>query len=197
VADFGDIIFWALVGLYVLKLLTGNKPKVERAPPLDRPPARRPPARVAAGKPAGTQQEGTLLEQFLRQLEEAQAGPGGAGEGGPLGRRSRTRLEGAEEVEERESLEAEEQIENFEAAPPSRRQRVEVDQDDAAEALVQRRIDAAEARNQRLTALDHSAFDARIRAEVADRTAVAAVNLANLRHAFVWSEILGKPLSER
>jgi hypothetical protein len=133
VADFGDIIFWGLVWLYVLKLLTGNKPKVERAPPLDRPPARRPPARVAAGRPVGTQQEGTLLEQFLRQLEEAQTGSGPTGgEGGPLGRRSRTRLEGAEEVEERESLEAEEQIENFEAAPLSRRQRVEVDQDDAA-----------------------------------------------------------------
>lgn len=196
-ADFGDIIFWGLVALYVLKILTGNKPKIERAPPLERPPARRPPVRVAVGRPEGTQQEGTLLEQFLRQLEEAQAGPGDMGEGGPLGRRSRTRLEGAEEVEERESLEAEEQIENFEAAPPSRRQRVEVDQDDAAEALVQRRIVAAEARNQGLTARDHKAFDARIRAEAADKTAVAAVNLANLRHAFVWSEILGKPVSER
>jgi hypothetical protein len=32
---------------------------------------------------------------------------------------------------------------------------------------------------------------------VADRTAVAAVKLADLRHAFVWSEILGKPVSER
>ncbi|HET9293024.1 MAG TPA: hypothetical protein VFO06_01940 [Gemmatimonadales bacterium] len=196
-ADFGDIIFWGLVALYVLKLLTGNKPKIERAPPVERPPVRRPSERVAAGRLAGTQQEGTLLEQFLRQLEEAQAGPAGAGEGGPLGRRSRTRLEGAEEVEETESLEAEEQVANLETAPIPSRRRVEVDQDDAAEALVQRRIDAAEARNQGLTARDHGAFDARIRAEVADRTAVAAVNLANLRHAFIWSEILGKPVSER
>jgi hypothetical protein len=197
VADFGDLIFWGLVGLYVIKLLFGNRAKVERAPPLERTPARSHPERVAAGGPAGTQQEGTLLEQFLRQLEEAQAGPGGSGEGGPLGRRSRTRLEGAEEVEETESLEAEEQVANLETAPIPSRRRVEVDQDDAAEALVQRRIDAAEARNQGLTARDHGAFDARIRAQVADRTAVAAVNLANLRHAFIWSEILGKPVSER
>jgi hypothetical protein len=197
VSDFGDILFWALVALYVLKLLTGSKPKIERAPPVDRPPARRPPVRVAVGKPVGTQQEGTLLERFLRQLEEAQAGPGGTGEGGPMGRRSRTRLEGAEEVEDTESLEAEEQVANLETAPIPSRHRVEVDQDDAAEALVQRRIDAAEARNQGLTARDHGAFDARIRAQVAERTAVAAVNLANLRHAFIWSEILGLPVSER
>lgn len=196
-ADFGDIIFWGLVGLYLIKLLSGNRTKVERAPPLERTPTKSQPDRVAAGKPVGTQQEGTLLEQFLRQLEEAQAGPGGRGQGGPLGRRSRTRLEGAEEVEDTESLEAEEQVANLETAPIPSRRRVEVDQDDAAEALVQRRIDAAEARNQGLTARDHGAFDARIRAQVADRTAVAAVNLANLRHAFVWSEILGKPVSER
>jgi hypothetical protein len=196
-ADLGSVLFWALVGFYVFKLLTGTRTKVERAPPLERPSTGRQPVRVTVGKPASTQREGTLLEQLLRQLEEAQTGPGGTGEGGPMGRRSRTRLEGAEEVEETESLEAEERVVNLETAPIPGRHRVEVDQDDAVEALVQRRIDAAEARNQGLTARDHGAFDARIRAQVADRTAVAAVNLANLRHAFIWSEILGLPVSER
>jgi hypothetical protein len=194
----GDILFWGLVGFYLLKFLSGNTPKVERAPPLERPPVRKPPARVAAGGQAGTQQEGTLLEQFLRQLEEAQGATDPTGEGGgPLGRRSRIRLEGAEEAEETDSLEVEEQVANLEAAPLPTRRRVEVDQDDTAEAIVRRRIDAAEARNQGLTARDHVAFDARIRAEAADKTAVAAVNLANLRNAFIWSEVLGRPVSER
>ena len=73
-----------------------------------------------------------------------------------------------------------------------------MDYDDAAEAVVRRRIEAARRRDRALTKADHEAFDARIRQEPADHTAVARrFTPAQLRDAIVWREILGPPVSER
>lgn len=120
-------------------------------------------------------------------------------ERGPLGRHSRTRLPEAEEVEERASLEGgslevEEQLEVIDDRP-ARRQRVEVDSDDSAEALVQRRIREAEARNRPINAADHQRFDAQIRDAAPVVAAKAATKRSRLQDALVWREILGPPKS--
>lgn len=75
--------------------------------------------------------------------------------------------------------------------------RVKYDQDSGAEELVRRRIAAADARSRALTKADHTSFDARIRQEPADHTAVGRYTPAQLRDAIVWREILGPPVSER
>jgi hypothetical protein len=72
-----------------------------------------------------------------------------------------------------------------------------VDQDDEAERVVARRLKAADARLAPRTRADHTAFDARIRPEPADHTAVAPSRAERLRHAVVWREILGPPVSLR
>jgi hypothetical protein len=101
-----------------------------------------------------------------------------------------------EAVEERESLEEPERVVSLEV-DPSRGERAEYDQDTEAEAIVQRRIDAARARDRALAKADHTAFDAKIRQEPADHTAVRRYTPAQLRDAVVWREILGPPVSER
>ena len=101
-----------------------------------------------------------------------------------------------EDVEERESLEAPEQVVSLEVDAP-RRERAKYDQDTEAEAIVQRRIEAARARDRALGKPDHKAFDAEIRQEPADNTAVRRYTPAQLRDAIVWREILGPPVSER
>jgi hypothetical protein len=101
-----------------------------------------------------------------------------------------------EDVEERASLERPERVVSLEREV-RRPQRVEYDQDSGAEELVRRRIAAAEARSGPLRKADHKAFDARIRQEPADHTAVRRYTPAQLRDAIVWREILGPPVSER
>ena len=108
---------------------------------------------------------------------------------------ARAQLPAAEEVEEREtlegtSLEGSGSLEFFEERGP----RQEVDHDDAAEQIVQRRIAAAEARNRPLAKADHQVFDEQIRQAPADQTAARrSFNAKELRDAFVWREILGPP----
>ncbi|MGH7498725.1 MAG: hypothetical protein ACREL3_07735 [Gemmatimonadales bacterium] len=78
-----------------------------------------------------------------------------------------------------------------------RPQRVEVDTDDQAEAVIARRRAAAEANARPLGRADHIAFDERMRREAADATATHATNIAQLRTAVIWSEILGPPIALR
>ena len=101
-----------------------------------------------------------------------------------------------ENVEERESLEVPERVVSLETEV-KRPARVRYDQDSGAEDLVRRRIAAAETRSGALSKADHKAFDARIRQEPADHTAVRHYTRAQLRDAIVWREILGPPVSER
>jgi hypothetical protein len=101
-----------------------------------------------------------------------------------------------EDVEERDSLEEPERVVSLET-DVRRRERPQYDQDAEAEAIVQRRIEAARARDRALGKADHRAFDISIRQEVADHTAVRRYTPAQLRDAIVWREILGPPASER
>ena len=159
---------------------------------------RQPPRQVRPPQPAqsrpasNTQSEGARLEDLLRVLTEAAGVPTPEG---PRGRRAAEPLPSEEEVEERESLETEEQIHNLET-DARRPVRVEVDFDDEAEAIVQRRIQAAQVRDRSLNKADHKAFDSKIRA-VPDNTRVVNPKLASLRQAIVWREILGPPISLR
>jgi hypothetical protein len=72
-----------------------------------------------------------------------------------------------------------------------------VDQDDQAELVVEQRRQAAEAHQAPRTRVEHQAFDTRIRAEPADKTAVTPRRTQRLRDAIVWREILGPPVSLR
>ena len=71
----------------------------------------------------------------------------------------------------------------------------ELDQDDDAEALVQRRIDAAAARNGAWEMGDHARFDAKIRAVIPATVVVRERH--PLRQAMIWREVLSPPLSLR
>jgi len=81
--------------------------------------------------------------------------------------------------------------------------RVAYDQDTGADELVQRRIKAGEDRSHALTRADHTRFDRSIRvveppAAAADRTGVARRQARlSVREAFVWKEILDKPVGLR
>jgi hypothetical protein len=118
-------------------------------------------------------------------------------EAGPLGRHGRVRLPSAEEMEDRESLEesgalvAAARLEDLDPVP--RHQRIEVDQDDGAEALVQRRIREAEARNTAFSAADHARFHEKIRQTESKPADGIGLTVTQLRQALVWKEILGPP----
>jgi hypothetical protein len=196
--DFGGLLVLGIIWL-LFKLIGQGKGR-PRTVPRGAPP--RPPG---AGDP--TQQEGSRLERLLRELErnleEVAERQSGGGSRLPAPRRpAAVRLpESAppaeeEDVEERESLEAPEEVVSLET-PVQRRERAEYDQDTEAEAIVQRRIEAARARDRTLSKADHKAFDARIRQEAADHTAVRRYTPTQLRDAVVWREILGPPVSER
>jgi hypothetical protein len=105
-------------------------------------------------------------------------------------------LPDAEDIEERDSLEVPARVVSLETEV-RRPERVIYDQDTGAEALVRRRIAAAEARSGALTRADHKVFDERIRQQPAEHTAVRRYTAAQLRDAMVWREILGPPVSER
>ncbi len=126
-----------------------------------------------------------LLTEMRGQLERAKE----ADE-----RRSHLPLPGAEEVEERESLEIVPVVVPRELPAPAQ-SRVVVDSDQEAQALVRRRYNEAEARNRGLTAADHRAFDALIRRKAPKP--VAAAHPSKLRQALIWNEVLGKPVSMR
>ncbi len=139
----------------------------------------------------GTQAEGARLQELLKAMEgvKQQAARG------PSGREAAYPLPGAEEVEERESLE-------IQRAPYVRPDRPAptgnvVDYDDEANALVQRRIREAEERNRPRTRADHAAFDARIRQKKVVAGTGVPDHIQQLRDAVVWKEILGKPVSLR
>jgi hypothetical protein len=78
---------------------------------------------------------------------------------------------------------------------PARAAREEVDLDLQSIEVARRRREAVAERERPRTAVDHAAFDARIRAQPADATAVAlpTARPASLREAMIWREILGPP----
>jgi hypothetical protein len=207
--DFGGLLVLGLVWLlfnFIGQAKGGSRTTKGRVPP--RPSA--PPRAPGAGDP--TQQEGSRLERLLRELERSLEEAAGAQAGSrsqlPLPQRPSAPplpaptaglpapIGEAEDVEERDSLEEPEQVVSLET-DVHRRERAEYDQDTDAEAIVRRRIEAARVRDRALSKVDHTAFDARIRQEPADHTAVRRYTPAQLRDAVVWREILGPPVSER
>lgn len=72
---------------------------------------------------------------------------------------------------------------------------IEIDRDDDVEALVQRRIDVAQARNRGWQASDHASFDEKIR----QAAPVAAANKPRsaLQRAMIWREVLNPPVGLR
>jgi hypothetical protein len=196
--DFGGLLVLGIVWL-LFNLIGQGKGRSRSAPPPTPQPA-------PAGTSDPTQQEGSRLERLLRELErsleQVAEKPSGGGSHVPVPRRTgpaRHPVPPAaeeEDVEVRDSLEEPEQVVSLETDVP-RRERAEYDQDTEVEAIVQRRIEAARARDRALGKADHKAFDVRIRQEVADHTAVRRYTPAQLRDAVVWREILGPPVSER
>lgn len=88
----------------------------------------------------------------------------------------------------------------FEDAGPVRRRRERVDLDEESAEVARRRREAVARREAGRTAADHPAFDARIRQEPADVTAVAVPpprSYPDLRQALIWREILSPPKSLR
>jgi hypothetical protein len=191
--DFGGLLLLGFLWV-VFNLLTKGRQQRGGRPsklPTGLPPAA-PPSR---GDP--TQREGSRLEALLREFERALEQGAGSG---PLGRPSTSPLPTAEEVEERESLEAESEatpeVVSLEAEV-ARPERPHVSQDEGAERLVARRIAAADARSGAHSRVDHAAFDQRIRQQPADATAVRSVTSEQLRRAVVWREVLGPPVGLR
>ena len=122
--------------------------------------------------------------------------PAAPTERGPLGRHDRVGLPDDEDVEDRESLEGAAlggQSLGLSEEEARRRQRVVVDHDEEAQALVQKRIREAEARNRPLTEMDHKAFDREIRQDKGPAPSGSRYTAARLRDAVVWREIMGPP----
>ena len=180
----------------VLTVIGKVKEAASRGKEPPRPVAKQPerePLRARRALPApDTQSEAGRLEELLRGLGELAGMP----EEGPMGRRSGRPLESAEEAEEREILETDQEPVRLEVRP-ARSKRIEVDQDEGAEALVQRRIQEVAARNRPLTQQDHLEFDKRLRAPEAKPAVVQRMGRQRLRDAIIWREILGPPLALR
>ncbi len=177
--DLGFLVLLALLWGFIQ--MVNSAQKRARGTGTGGPPAQRPArSQRTPGRPPGTFEE--LLEQMRGQLEQGKAGG------------ARVTLPGAEEVEDRESLEIVPVVVSRELPAPAQSRKV-VDFDDEAETLIRRRIAQAEARNHALTAADHRAFDKRIRREPVKT--IAPAHPRNLRQALIWKEVLGKPVTLR
>ena len=99
-------------------------------------------------------------------------------------------------MEEGQSLEVEERpiaAEEIGARPVPKR----IDYDDDAEALVQRRVTAAQVRDGAMSPVDHRRFDTAIRAKAPAAAQAPESRATALRRAMVWHEVLSPPLSLR
>ncbi len=208
--DFPWILF-AVFLLWIFNLLGGRKgAKVERQG--RRPEPREPRAEPGALRRDPTQTEGGQLEELLRALEQRldpTAAPrpprppvpappplprrtGSAAGRGPLGRPASVPLPTAEEVEERESLESDPAVESLEREV-RRPERVRADWLAQAEARERARLAQVEARDRESHKSRHTAFDQRIREQPAAAPAARRLTTAEIRQAFIWGEILGRP----
>lgn len=185
---------WLILAVLWLLLNLMTKGKEKRPQPRARP---LPPT------PDASQQEGSRLETMLRELQRALEESAGVEQPRTLSfpgperprRQARLALPGDEDIEDRETLEAEPEVVSLET-DVRRAPRRRVDQDEGAEDIEAQRIQAAAARDRATTKVDHAAFDKRIRQEPADKTATR-YTARQLRDAMVWREILGRPVSMR
>jgi hypothetical protein len=190
--------------LWVILNLLGRKkrlPDMKQRPSPTQPSSTLPPS---TGQDA-TQVEGMRLQDLLRELGKTLEDAAGSQRPPSPSRKPATatrppisakRPAPIAASEEARSLESTSEVRSLEE-DVRRPQRAEVDSDDEAEAIVAKRIAAAEANLRPLSASDHKAFDARIRKEPADATATQLSSMRRLRDAVVWREILGPPVSLR
>jgi hypothetical protein len=183
--EFNWVLVLAVIW-FVVNLLSGARRKTQTRPQVSRPQPQ-PPGRAPLSD--ATQREGSRLELVLREFERALEQ---AGQPSPTG----MSFPEAEEVEERQSLEVEPEVRSLEE-DVHREVRRRVDQDDEAEQIELRRIQAAAARDATRTRADHAEFDKRILQEPAEHTATRGYTAQQLRDAVVWREILGPPVSMR
>ena len=190
--------------------------KAGSIPPTSKTPPQRPPAwhqgAATAGRPWTPRNlEFTLSAAVAPSARHPRSDPGGrrqaraapapawpdvGGAAGPAGRAPDRVLPSAEETEEGASLEVAPEVRSLETGT-ARPGRAVVDQDDEAEAVIARRLQAAEEHAAPRTRADYQAFDARIRQEAADKTTAAGSRARRLWEAVVWREILGPPVSLR
>jgi len=170
-----------LIGWVVLNVIRGAaRAGAEQA-------RRKPPVNPEPGSLPGTNSD--FLE-VLRQLERARSAP--------HGRPKRLSAPGTEGNPAEDQPEFIEDVVSLEV-DPRRPEREPVSLDaQSIEVARRRRLEAARRERPR-TDKDHADFDARIRAEP-DHTAVAPApraDLARLRQAMIWNELLGPPVSMR
>jgi hypothetical protein len=117
---------------------------------------------------------------------------------GPSGRGSRSvAVESSGGWEETASLEIEEQVESLEERGTGRSLRVQVDRDDEAMGVAEGRKVAAASRDGETLPEDHRVFDQEIRTPAVVAVGRDRISGSELRKAFIWTEILGRPVSER
>lgn len=200
----GVLLLWLFNAIGGRKRPPGQRPGLPRDP---RPPRRvdRQPEPPRSGLDP-TQTEGGRLEELLRALEQRldptaaeparpaarQPEPGR----GPLGRTAKVPLPAAEEVEERESLEVDPVVESLEREI-RRPERVNPNRLAQAEAKERARLSEAEARDREPHKARHASFDKRIRTPPVAEPAARRLTTAQIRQAFIWAEILGRPKGER
>lgn len=183
--------------------------RVKKAgPPVaERTPASAGPRSVPPLRPRPTQPAKAPLPPRRPGPAPRKSKPVGDPHRGPLGRVPDRAIPGAEDIEERGSLEGEslEVAESLEILDETRLRaprRIE-DQDDLAEQVAQRRVKQAEQRNHAHQAADHAAFHDHIAqgeigadAGAAKQAAARGSRRQQLRQAIIWREILGPPRGE-
>lgn len=187
---FGPIalfVLWLVVSL-IGRSAQGKKQRQRQAPtPL---PQRRDRPASRTGQPSTFEE---LLAEMRGQLEQAKdMEQAEAARHEPWQRQ----LPEAESVEEVTSLEVDPEVVSLEVEP-HRLERVETDQAAATEALVQKRIAAAELRNREWRLEDHRRFDQTIREAKKPKPRRPSKAGMSLRQAMIWSEVLGPPVALR
>lgn len=161
------------------------------------PPPTSTPRPVPAPKPAPRPKAAPRKVSTPRQ---SPAPLGRAERSGPMGRRAEVSLEGAEEVEERASLEVEGDRTDYDEAFPVRGEVEIVDLDLESVRVAEARRRAHATRERVHTSADHDAFHDRIANSDAHDARVADEGRrrrAALTRAFVASEVFGRPVGER
>lgn len=188
------------LGLLFLLWIVGQI--LERVRGRQRPPAEEVPPEVLTPPTRGRQEPVSVEsaeDAWRRELEQLF---GVEVERGPVGRQAPVELPPAEEVEERETLETLDTLEEEERLISLDERAVEaprpvvLDREPETRVVLQERLAVAERHSKPLTRADHARFDAEIRA-VPARPAPVRRARPTLRQALVWREILGPPLSLR
>jgi hypothetical protein len=198
VEDFGPI---ALFLVWVLASLFGGAGKAKRQ--RERARRQREQAQqpteivVSRDRPASRTGQPTTFDELLAemrgQLEQAKE-MDRVGSGVP----SRGQYEDdPEAIEDTTTLEEDVEVVSMEVEPVRPERAIEVSQREATEALVQRRIQAAELRNREWRLEDHRRFDAQIRQVKVSRPRTLTVTQRRLRQAMIWNEVLQPPVALR